>query len=57
MDLTLVDVTGLEVQSGDWVELFGDVVSVDEVAGWAETIAYEILTGIGERVERVYSGA
>ncbi len=56
MDLTLVDVTGLEVQAGDWVEMFGDTVSVDEVAGWAETIAYEILTGIGDRVERVYSG-
>ena len=26
-----------------------------EVAGWADTIAYEILTGMGERVERVYS--
>jgi alanine racemase len=56
MDLTLVDVTGLDVQAGDWVEMFGDTVSVDEIAVWAETIAYEVLTGIGERVERVYSG-
>lgn len=56
MDLTLVDVTGLDVEAGDWVEMFGDAVSVDDVAGWADTIAYEILTGIGERVERVYSG-
>ena len=43
-------------EAGDWVEMFGDAVSVDEVAGWADTIAYEILTGMGERVERVYSG-
>ncbi len=56
MDLTLVDVTGLQVEAGDWVEMFGDAVSVDELADWAGTIAYEILTGIGERVERTYSG-
>lgn len=54
MDLTLVDVSGSHVQPGDRAQLFGDRVSVDEVATWAETIAYEIFTGIGQRVERVY---
>jgi alanine racemase len=55
MDMTVVDVShvrGLAV--GDWVESFGAVVSVDEVATWADTIAYEILTGVGQRVERIY---
>jgi alanine racemase len=55
MDMTAVDVTGIDaVQVGDWVECFGTTVSVDEVAGWAGTIDYEILTGIGSRVRRVY---
>ncbi|MEZ5559306.1 MAG: alanine racemase [Pseudomonadales bacterium] len=56
MDLTVVDVTGLDVGVGDWVEFMGAGVTVDEVAGWAETIAYEVLTGLGRRPERSYLG-
>ena len=55
MDLTLVDVTALPlVQPGDWIEFFGSSVGIDEVAAWAGTISYEILTGIGNRVSRTY---
>ncbi len=54
MDLTLVDVTRASATPGDWIEFFGPRVAVAEVADWAQTIAYEILTGIGPRVERVY---
>ncbi|MFP6815322.1 MAG: alanine racemase [Pseudomonadales bacterium] len=54
MDLTLVDVSDLQVATGDWVQFFGDQVSVDEVGGWADSIAYEVLTGVGPRVERIY---
>ena len=55
MDLTLVDVTDLPpVRTGDWIEFFGPGVGVDEVADWAGTISYEVLTGIGNRVSRVY---
>ena len=55
MDLTLVDVTDLPpVQPGDWMEFFGHNVGIDEVAGWAGTISYEILTGVGDRVSRIY---
>jgi alanine racemase len=57
MDLTTVDVTGLPVAADDWVELFGGHVALDEVAAWAGTIGYEILTGLGARLERCYSGA
>jgi alanine racemase len=56
MDLITVDVTGVEgVAVGDEVVLFGDGrVSVDSVAGWAETISYEILSITGKRVPRRY---
>jgi len=56
MDLTAVDVSGCPKppQPGDWMECFGDSVSVDEVADWAETISYEILTGIRPRATRLY---
>lgn len=52
MDLMAVDVTGRGAAVGDWVEIFGAVVSIDEVAEWAETIAYEVLTGLGRRPQR-----
>jgi alanine racemase len=56
MDLTMIDVTdvpGLKV--GDEVTLFGDeLVSVERVADWAETISYEILSITGKRVPRIY---
>lgn len=57
MDLTIVDVTGLDVTAGDWVQFFGDRIAIDEVAGWAETIAYEVLTRLGPRLARSYRGA
>lgn len=55
MDLIAVDVTDIPgVQRGDWVELFGPHVSVDEVADFAGTIGYELLTALGRRLERRY---
>ena len=62
MDITVVDVTdcaaaGIDVQLGDWVECFGDGVTLDEVAELAGTLSYEILTGIGTRVVRKYVGS
>lgn len=54
MDLTVVDVTGLGVQSGDWLELFGPQLPLAEVASWLDTIDYEVLTSIGPRVAREY---
>ncbi|XOV83898.1 MAG: alanine racemase [bacterium] len=54
MDLITVDVTGLPVASGDWAEIVGPNISIDEVAAQAQTISYEILTGLGRRSERVY---
>ncbi|WP_288403075.1 alanine racemase [uncultured Deinococcus sp.] len=53
MDQMMVDVTGLDVGPGDWAELWGDGdITVSEVAAWGDTIEYEVLTGLGARVER-----
>jgi alanine racemase len=56
MDLIAIDVTDIDaVAPGDWVEMFGSNIPVDEVAGHARTIGYELLTGIGQRVRRHYA--
>lgn len=55
MDLIVVDVTDVPAaRVGDEVVLIGDGISPAEVAGWAHTIPYEVLTGVGKRVPRVY---
>jgi alanine racemase len=57
MDLLALDVTGIpDVRRGDWVELFGANVAVDEVAERAGTIGYELLTALGTRHDRRYLG-
>jgi alanine racemase len=57
MDMTCVDVTAAKaVREGDEAELFGTHISVDEAAGWADTISYELLTHLGSRYARLYSG-
>lgn len=60
MDLTMFDVTelGLDaVAPGDHVQLFGPDLPVDDAAAAAGTIAYEMLTSLGRRFERVYLGS
>lgn len=54
MDYLMLDAGDRAVRPGDEVELFGRTISVDEVAAWAHTIAYEIVCGVGPRVSRVY---
>lgn len=55
MDMTMIDITGIpDVREGDEVTVFGKDLPVQEVANWADTIPYEILTGISHRVKRVY---
>lgn len=54
MDMCMIDVTGLKVEPGDEAELFGEHISVASIAENIGTIAYEILTGISQRVKRVY---
>ncbi|HIG58577.1 MAG TPA: alanine racemase [Flavobacteriales bacterium] len=52
MDLTAIDVSGKSVKAGDPVELFGNEVSLNEVAARAGTISYELISRIHERVVR-----
>lgn len=55
MDMTMIDVTDIpEAMEGDEVEVFGKQVPVQELAAVTGTIAYEIMTGISQRVKRIY---
>lgn len=54
MDLTMIDVTDIEAYEGDNVEIFGNNITISEVANWLNTISYEVLTSISRRVKRVY---
>jgi alanine racemase len=55
MDMTMIDITGIpQVKVGDQVEVFGPNLPIEQLASWADTIPYEILTSIGQRVKRVY---
>ena len=54
MDLIMIDVTNIEANEGDQVEIFGDNLTISEVAGWLKTIPYEVLTSVSRRVKRVY---
>ena len=54
MDMCMLDVTDLEVNEGDDVVIFGEELSVYTLAEQLQTIPYEILTNISQRVKRVY---
>ncbi len=54
MDMTMLDITGIDAQEGDEVIVFGAALPVSELARLAQSIPYEILTGISQRVKRVY---
>ena len=54
MDLTMVDITHIDVNEEDTVEVFGENITISEVAQKSGTIPYEILTGISRRVKRIY---
>lgn len=55
MDMTMLDVTGIKnIKEGDEVIVFGESLSLQTLAAWAQTIPYEIMTGISQRVKRIY---
>lgn len=59
MDLLTLDITRLPegaVQRGDFVTLIGDGLNLEDVADFAGTIPYEILTSLGHRYTRIYRG-
>ena len=54
MDVAMIDVTGIDCKEGDSVEIFGDHLPVTVLSDIVDTIPYEVLTGISNRVKRVY---
>jgi len=57
MDLTMLDATGAPgLAAGDEVTVFGDAPTAWDLAGWAGTNAWQVLTGVGSRVPRRYTG-
>jgi Alr-MurF fusion protein len=58
MDMTMIDITNLtNVKEGDEVVVFGDFPRVETLAEATQTIAYEVLTNVSDRVKRVYFSA
>lgn len=54
MDMCMADITGIDAVPGDEAEIFGDNISISEIAEICQTIPYEILTSIPGRVKRVF---
>jgi len=55
MDMCMVDVTDIpSAREGDQVIVFDSPADIQRLAGWLETIPYEVLTNISGRVKRVY---
>jgi alanine racemase len=54
MDMCMIDITGVYAEEGDEVIVFNDLIRIEEIANQLDTIPYEILTGISQRVKRIY---
>ena len=54
MDVSMIDVTGIDCKEGDSVEIFGKQLPVTTLSDALGTIPYEILTSVSDRVKRVY---
>lgn len=54
MDVCMIDVTDIDCKEGDKAIIFGDELPVTVLSDILDTIPYEILTSVSERVKRVY---
>ena len=54
MDVAMIDVTDIDCQEGDQVEIFGEHLPVTVLSDTIDTIPYEVLTGVSGRVKKVY---
>jgi len=54
MDMIMIDITDIDCKEGDEVVVFGENLSAEEFASTSKTISYEILTGISQRVKRIF---
>lgn len=55
MDMTMIDISGININVGDRVELFGENLKIQELAREMNSIPYEVLSSISERVVRIYT--
>lgn len=54
MDMTMVDVTNIDCQAGDEVEIIGEHIDMETFSKHLGTIPYEVMTSINKRVSRIY---
>ena len=54
MDMCMIDVTDVKCNEGDQVTIFGDEITISDIAETLGTIPYEIITSVSTRVKRVY---
>ena len=54
MDVAMIDVTDIDCREGDSVEIFGRNLPVTVLSNTIDTIPYEVLTGVSNRVKRIY---
>ncbi len=56
MDLSCIDITEItDVKINDWVEIFGNNISILDFAEYNKTIAYEVSSKVGPRVKKLYN--
>lgn len=53
MDMTMLDVTGIDVKVGDTVTIFGEDPTISELAAILGTIPYEVITSVPRRIKRL----
>jgi len=54
MDSCMIDVTGLDVKVGDWLTIWDNkIITLEEIAKKCNTINYEIISTISDRVDRI----
>ncbi|MFV0483881.1 MAG: alanine racemase [Bacteroidales bacterium] len=54
MDMFMIDVTGVDLKIGDKVEIYGQNISIEEIAEKWNTISYEVLTSSSQRANKKY---
>ena len=54
MDICMIDITNVNAEEGDEALIFGEQITISELAEQLQTIPYEILTSISPRVKRIY---
>jgi alanine racemase len=54
MDMCMIDISGVHAEEGDEVIVFNELIRVQDIANQLDTISYEVLTGISQRVKRIY---